>query len=138
MSPLAVAVYEFLRVRTGLPDPRITYGELAAQLREQSADFEFVTPRSPALYAALNEIGELCRQLRLPCLPALVVRADTRRPGEGYHDADSPRCRGERIAAWQREVEAVCSTTFPPCAERLPRPVPSRQPKRGDCRTTAP
>ena len=80
MGPLAEAVWRVLRRRTPLADPRITYKELALALREASADWDFVTARSPQLYAALCEVGAACRRLGLPCLAALVVRADTRRP----------------------------------------------------------
>ncbi len=81
MSPLARAVYEILRRQLSRPDPRITYAEVARTLRETSEAFEHVTHRSQELYAALGEIGRECQRLRLPPLPALVVRADTGRPG---------------------------------------------------------
>src|SRR4051812_19932075 len=104
MSPMAESVYTILRSRIRLPDPRITYAELAAQLRDQSDDFEFITHRSQALYAALTEVGAECRRLELPSLPALVVRADTRRPGDAYY-AGTGVFKGEQVAAWRREVE---------------------------------
>src|SRR5262249_51157622 len=107
MSPLAIAVYEILRLRVGRAEPRITYSELGARLRDQSAAFEHIFHRSPELYAALREVGRECRRLRLPPLPALVVRADTRRPGEAYY---SGKCTGyiaraNQIAAWRRDLE---------------------------------
>lgn len=114
MSPLAEAVYAILRVRTRLPDPRITYAELATQLRDVSEEFEYVTHRSRQLYAALGEVGDGCRRLRLPSLPALVVRADTRRPGEAYFaGTGSAVFKGERVAAWRREVDAVRGVIYP-------------------------
>jgi hypothetical protein len=120
MSPLAEAVYELLRVRTSLEDPRLSYAELAEQLRAASDDFEFIHHRSRLLYAALNEVGHACRRLRLPPLPALVVRADTRRPGEAYYECKSSGfiSQGDKIAAWRRDLEAVKRTTYPP-RERL-------------------
>src|SRR5947209_13159457 len=75
MSPLAEAVYECLRLRTRLADPRITYAELVEQLRDAVDEFFHITHRSQALYSALGEVGKECRRLRLPPLPALVVRA---------------------------------------------------------------
>src|SRR5947209_6999642 len=84
MSPLARAVYHILRQRPGLADPRVTYKELACQLRDAGPAFEHLTHRSAELYAALWEVGDACRHLNLPPLPALVVRADTRRPGDAY------------------------------------------------------
>jgi hypothetical protein len=116
VSPLAEAIYEVLRQRLSLADPRITYAELTGQLRDTSADFEFIYHRSRELYEALAEIGRECRRLRLPPLPALVVRADTRRPGAAYYVG---RCsggasRGEGVAAWRRDLEAVKGASYPP------------------------
>jgi hypothetical protein len=115
MSPLADAIYELLRRRTRLKDPRITYKELAAALRDYSDEFEFAHQRNPSLYRALAEVGEKCRQLKLPPLPALVVRADTKRPGDAYYQGSrfDGTYRGERINAWRRDLEAVRGTTYP-------------------------
>ncbi len=117
MSALATAVWQVLRTRGALVDPRISYKELAIQLRELSDEFEHVTQRSPQLYAALCEVGDECRRLRLPCLAALVVRADTRRPGDAYF-AGVEGHRGEQIAAWREEVEAVRAARYPPRTAR--------------------
>jgi hypothetical protein len=116
MSPLALAVYELLRSRSGLRDPRITYGQLAARLREVSEDFEYITHRSRQLYAALGEVADECRRLGLPSLAALVVRADSRRPGDAYYVGMSPelRFRGELIAEWLRDLAAVKQAVYPP------------------------
>ena len=113
MSPLAVAIYDLLRRRVGQSDPRITYGELARELRERAEAFEHITHRSHELYAALCEIGAECRRLGLPPLPALVVRADTRRPGDAYFAGSPLAHRGERTAAWQRDLDAVRQATYP-------------------------
>jgi hypothetical protein len=115
MSPLAEAIYEILRQRLSETDPRVSYAELAEVLRDLSTDFEAIYHRSQQLYAALGEIGQECRRLRLPPLPALVVRADTRRPGAAYYEG---RCsglmyHGERVAAWRRDLEAVRQATYP-------------------------
>ncbi|HZY89068.1 MAG TPA: hypothetical protein VFE78_29870, partial [Gemmataceae bacterium] len=101
MSPLAEAVYDILRRRTAAADPRITYAELARQLRDASDAFDTVTHRSQQLYAALCEVGDECRRLRLPLLPALVVRADTRRPGDAYYEGTCGGAvyKGEKVAA---------------------------------------
>src|SRR5262245_9118556 len=98
MTPLAEAIYDILRQRTEEADPRITYAKLAARLRELSDDFEGAHHRNPQLYAALGEVGAECRRLGLPCLAALVVRADSRRPGAAYYEAMSPHLlsNGER------------------------------------------
>ena len=92
LSPLAAAVYDVLRARPGLPDPRITYAELAALLRETSEDFEHVSHRSRPLYAALGEVADEFARLGLPSLAALVVRADSRRPGAAYYESMSAPC----------------------------------------------
>ena len=116
MSGLAEAIYAILRSRPGGPDPRITYAELAAELRELSEDFEHIGHRSRQLYTALAEVAEECRRLGLPSLAALVVRADSRRPGEAYYQGMGPECRyrGEKVAAWRRDLEAVRQTVYPP------------------------
>src|SRR5437660_676539 len=116
MSPLAGAIYDILRGRTPLPDPRITYAELAEQLRDASGEFEYVHHRSRELYAALAEVGKECRRRRLPPLPALVVRADTGRPGAAYYQG---KCSGtvhpgDAVAAWREDLEAVRRATYPP------------------------
>jgi hypothetical protein len=115
VSPLAEAVYALLRLRTAQADPRITYSELSEQLRDLAEEFGHVNRRSRELYAALTEVGALCRRLRLPPLPALVVRADTRRPGGAYFEGGCSGLvyRGEKVAAWREEVEAVKRTKYP-------------------------
>ena len=116
MSPLAEAVYSILRVRVGRPDPRITYAELARMLRETSEDFDHIHHRSRELYAILGEVAQVCKRLRLPSLAALVVRADTRRPGEAYYQGRTPplRSRGEKVSAWRQELEAASQAVYPP------------------------
>jgi hypothetical protein len=116
MSALAEAIYEILRHRVGSDDPRITYKELAAALRDLGDEFEYAHQRNPQLYAALGEVGRECRRLKLPPLPALVVRADTRRPGEAYY---AGKCsgivyKGDKVAAWRRDLEAVKMAAYPP------------------------
>jgi hypothetical protein len=115
VSPLAEAVYAVLRLRPALPEPRITYAELARQLRDRSEAFATVSHRSRELYAALDEIGRECRRLRLPPLPALVVRADTKRPGDAYRGGPSPAglTRGQWVAVWRADFEAVKAASYP-------------------------
>lgn len=113
MSPLGEAVYDVLRRRTGLADPRITYAELARTLRDSGDQFESITHRSRELYAALWEVGGLCKRLGLPPLPALVVRADTRRPGDAYFEGTTLKYNDDRIAAWERDFVAVCAAKYP-------------------------
>ncbi len=113
MSPLAEAIYYILRRRIASEsDPRITYADLARQLRDTSESFEFIFHRSRELYVALDEIGQECRRLKKPPLPALVVRRDSRRPGDAYY-VGIPGTRGEQVAAWQRDLEAVKQAKYP-------------------------
>jgi hypothetical protein len=116
VSPLAEAVYEILRLRLSLEDPRITYAELTGELRDASEEFEFIYHRSRELYVALEEIGQECRRLKLPPMPALVVRADTRRPGAAYYAGrrSGVVSKGEGVAAWRKDLEAVKAASYPP------------------------
>jgi hypothetical protein len=116
MSPLAEAIYEVLRRRIGRDDPRITYKALAAALREFNEAFSYAHARNPELYNALDEIGRECRRLRLPPMPALVVRADTGRPGEAYHAGRRSGIASKRgrVTAWSRDLDAVKAATYPP------------------------
>src|SRR5262249_61628812 len=118
MSPLAEAVYDILRVRPGLADPRITYAELARALREAAEEFEAINPRNRDLYAALGEVAQECRRLGLPSLAALGVRADSRRPREAYYVGTPFRFRGEAAAAWREELEARQGDRRPPRREQ--------------------
>jgi hypothetical protein len=120
MSPLAEAVYEILRLRVAQPDPRITYAELARQLRDVAEEFEYVHHRNRELYLSLTEVGQECRRRQLPPLPALVVRADSGRPGAAYFEG---RCRGighrgEQVAEWKRDLEAVKGATYTSRSQR--------------------
>ena len=116
MTPLAEIIYGILRGRTSRDDPRITYAELAEQVRDAGDEFEWVHHRNRQLYVALAEVGAECQRLKLPPLPALVVRADTRRPGDAYYEGGCSGVvyRGEKIAGWRRDLEAVKETTYPP------------------------
>ncbi|HEY7156352.1 MAG TPA: hypothetical protein VH575_20465 [Gemmataceae bacterium] len=113
MTPLAEVIYDILRGRTSRDDPRITYAELAEQVRDAGDEFEYVHHRNRQLYVALTEVGQECRRLKLPPLPALVVRADTRRPGDAYYEGKCGGYRGERIADWRADLEAVKGATYP-------------------------
>lgn len=105
MSPLATAIYKHLRRRLRTPVPAITYRDLA-----QGLDYRHAThPRSPQFHAALTEVTEACKQAGLPCLPAIVCAAVTRRPSTGYYKVAHPRAEtdAKRVAAWQRELVRV-------------------------------
>lgn len=105
MTPLANAIYKQLRRQAIAGVPSITYGDLVKLLGKKHESH----PRSRRLYAALTEVTVACRAADLPCLPALVCRADLQRPSDGYYAVAHPRLRTEpsRIEAWQREVSSV-------------------------------
>jgi hypothetical protein len=112
MSPLAHKIYRHLRTRVIAHTPSITYRELAAAISEMH-------PRDPRFHAALGEVANACRHSQLPCLPAIVWRADTRRPSNGYYKVAHPRAQTDaaRRAAWEREHAKVVAATFPPRLE---------------------
>lgn len=116
MTPLGEAIYEILRHRVPLADPRITYADLAEQLRNFAEELEHVHHRNRELYTALTEVGQECRRRKLPPLPALVVRADTRRPGAAYYEGmgSSADSRDNQISAWQKDLKAVKEAKYPP------------------------
>jgi hypothetical protein len=119
MSPLAEAIYEILRrrvkERVKEEDPRITYKDLALALRDFDDAFEHAHHRNPQLYLALGELGRECRRLKLPPMPALVVRSDSKRPGDAYFESKSmlKLFKDDRINVWRRDVEAVRRTKYP-------------------------
>ena len=105
MSPLASAIYKQLRKRLRTNEPDVTYAELA-----QGLDYRHAThPRSSKLHAALTEVTEACKRAGLPCLPAIVCRADSHRPSTGYYAIAHPRAEtpGAQLAAWEREHARV-------------------------------
>ena len=73
-----------------------------ARGRRPSAQPASCTPRSARSPNA-------CRHAQLPCLPAIVWRADTRRPSDGYYKVAHPRAQTAeaRLAAWEREHARV-------------------------------
>lgn len=105
LTPLAREVYRRLvrHVRAGKAS--ITYGELAALISEKLP----IHPRSSKLHAALGEVTAACRERALPILPAIVWRADSRQPSDGYYAAAHPRSRSlkTQIAAWEEEHARV-------------------------------
>ena len=103
MSPIATSIYQLLLRQARSREPSITYGELAAKAS--------VHVRSSKLYAALGEISLACRHEGLPCLPAIVWSAETRRPSDGYYKVAHPRAHTDeaRVSAWEREHAKVLS-----------------------------
>ena len=104
MSPLASRIYKQLVAHVRRNKASLTYGELAAQVD--------VHHRSQKLHAALGEVSNACRHNSLPCLPAIVWRADSKRPSDGYYKVAHPRAHTDdaRISAWEREHAKVISS----------------------------
>ena len=101
MSPLANRVYKQLVTHVRRNKASLTYRELAAAVD--------VHHRSPQLHAALGEVTNACRHSALPCLPAIVWRADSKRPSDGYFKVAHPRAQTDdaRMSAWEREHAKV-------------------------------
>nr|HEX4314749.1 hypothetical protein [Kofleriaceae bacterium] len=105
MTPLANAIYKLLvrRLRAGALS--ITYGDLSAALPARVATHQ----RSRNLHGALCEVSRACHARQLPRLPAMVWRADRKRPGPIYFGEAHPRLRSVEAqrAAWELEHAAV-------------------------------
>jgi len=119
MSPLATRVYKQLLSSLRRNKISMTYAELAAAVE--------VHHRNPHLHAALGEVTNACRHLQLPCLPAMVWRADVRRPSEGYYKVAHPRAQTDdaRLAAWEREHARVVASV-----DAFPTKLPSSESSR--------
>ena len=107
MSPLALKIYRHLRHHVA-KHASITYRALAAAVSEMH-------PRDPRFHAALGEVANACRHAQLPCLPAIVWRADTHRPSDGYYKVAHPRAHTDdaKRSAWEREHARVIAASFP-------------------------
>lgn len=92
----------------------ISYGELVAELPRRFG----LSAQSPTLNAALGEVSGWCLKRGLPPLSALVVRADTLDPGDGYFEA-AGHGKGMTLSAkkktelWCEDLKRVMNTAFP-------------------------
>jgi hypothetical protein len=112
MSPLAIAIFRELRKRVRRRRASVTYAELARSLGRHRTHH-----RARNFHAALGEIALACRHAGLPCLPAIVWRADTSRPSAGYYAVAHPRVVGDGARrAWECEHERVvrAAARYPP------------------------
>lgn len=109
MTPLALEIYQQLLRQLRASKHSITYGELAAAVSKKLRTHQ----RSRSFHVALGEVTAACRARGLPCLPAIVWRAGSRRPSSGYFAAAHPRARTEKaqLEAWAREHVAVINHT---------------------------
>jgi hypothetical protein len=115
LSLLAEDIYNVLRELVPVPahkDPRITYGDLIAKL---SPSHQLTDARDPRLAAALGDLVRLCKENGWPLISALVVRADTQRPGSGYYEVASPP-GGDALELeieWAAELMRVKQHVYP-------------------------
>jgi hypothetical protein len=113
MSPLAIAVYDRLRLRVPAKRPELSYTDLVSQL---PPPYDHLDPDSEVLAAALGELVRACRGQQLPAISAMVVRHRERVPGPGYYPVAHPDEAGDSakaMIAWGTELEKVRVTTYP-------------------------
>jgi hypothetical protein len=105
ITPMARQIYKHLAkvIRAGTAS--ITYRELADAVSAKIPTH----PRSSKLHAGLTEVTEICRNRELPAVTAIVWKAGTRRPSDGYFAIAYPRSRSfkAQLAAWQAEHARV-------------------------------
>lgn len=115
MSELALAIYGVLRAFVNDPTDRMTYQRLTELLRPRWR----LHWQSPELSEALGDLVRACHQRvpPLPAIPAMVIRDDTGRPGDGYyptaHPAEFELGQAFAIEAWGRELDLARETEYP-------------------------
>jgi hypothetical protein len=108
---LADQIFEILRKRTGMAEPRITYSDLIPLLK---APYNTLSCRSDVLDAALAELVLRCRLNDLPAISALVVNVEMGRPGKGYYKVAHPNgTELDQIIAWACELKQIQATKYP-------------------------
>jgi len=116
LSPLADAIYDILQPRVPSLSPEITYEDLVARLPALPPPYSGVDVQDSRLSDALGEIVTACRAKGLPALAAVVVRKDTKMPGNGYYPVAHPTAGDDRVQqaiAWGNEMLMVRKTRFP-------------------------
>lgn len=116
LSPLADAIYRILQPRVPALSPEITYEDLVARLPALPPPYSGVDVQDRRLSDALGEIVIACRAKGLPALAAIVVRKDTRMPGDGYYPVAHPAAGNDRVLqvlAWGNEMLLARKTQFP-------------------------
>jgi hypothetical protein len=115
LSELARAIYGVLRTRVPSPHPEITYKQLVTTLPPLGKPFENVGFHDPRLDQALADTVHACRAAGLPALSAIVVNAETRRPGKRYYAEAHSGVTGEieKEVEWAKEFERAKGTTYP-------------------------
>lgn len=113
MSPLALLIYDKLKVRVPGPRPELSYTDLVTQLPSPYAD---LSPDSEVLASALGELVRACRERGLPAISAMVVRHRERVPGPGYYPVAHPNEASDTamaMIAWGIELSNVRVATYP-------------------------
>lgn len=113
MSPLAIAVYDVLRVRVPALHPELAYSDLVQLL---PPPYSTLDPDSALLAQALGELVTGCRKKDLPAISAMVIRFRERIPGPGYYPMAHPAEAADpakAMIAWGIELEKVRTTTYP-------------------------
>lgn len=87
MTHLADAIYDVLRATRPSNRREITYTDLISRL---PAQFSNIAPDGELLAGALGELVTGCRNKGIPAISAMVIRADTRVPGNGYYPMAHP------------------------------------------------
>jgi hypothetical protein len=115
LSPLAREIYKVLRLRVPAIHPEMTYKQLAEPLPPLGKPFEDVGFHDPRLDQALADTVHACRAVGLPALSAIVVNAETKKPGKRYYAEAHPSVGGdiEKEVAWAREMELAKITSYP-------------------------
>jgi len=115
ISILASAIYDVLRPMVPGHNVSITYTELVNALPLLPQQYANLQARDPRLDEALGELVHACRAQNLPAISALVVRNDTKQPGNGYYGAAHPGVDDdeERTVAWGHEAETARQTEYP-------------------------
>jgi hypothetical protein len=112
MNELARLLYARLCELLNLnPDARVNYMPLALHFQPQWR----LSWRGGPMHQALGEMVRWCRARGLGLLPAIVVRADSGIPGDGFFEVAFPGIidRRERRRLWRTEIERVRRTVYP-------------------------
>jgi hypothetical protein len=117
LSQLAANIYDVLRDNIRTNRATITYSELVKRLGPLPAPNRNLQAQDRRLNEALNELVQYCRERNLSAISAIVVTANTARPGPGYYDVAYPELsngnHSEEERAWLAEVSQVYQTHYP-------------------------
>lgn len=116
MTPLAVALFQVLRIRTPKPVARkalISYAELVAEtFRYPGVPSDLDHHKDPRVDAALLELTEACRADNLPPATLMITGEQPYTPhpliaGAVYGGADDVQ------AKWEKDIAEVAMTFYP-------------------------